>query len=69
MMPMDALREHEVKEIWQEDERPTQDTMPIAVEQERVKAICFWRPSHIKEAPPILVANVKECSRFEKKDV
>jgi hypothetical protein len=71
MMPMEApQKEREVKEIWEAaDEKPPQDMMPIAIEQDRIKAICFWRPPHIKDAPPILVANVKQCSRFEKKDV
>jgi len=36
------------------------------IEHERIKTICFWRPAGI-EAPPIVVANVKDCSRFEEK--
>jgi hypothetical protein len=68
MMPMEAPSQHEVKEIWQTTEEKPGGMMPIAIEQDRIKAICFWRPSHIKDAPPILVANVKQCNRFEKNE-
>lgn len=66
---MDGRHEHEVREEWQEQStEQSADMTPIAIEQDRVKAICFWRPAHIKDAPPILVANIQQCNRFEKKD-
>ena len=37
------------------------------VEHEHVKGICFWRPEGITGTPPIVISNVKECSRFEEK--
>jgi len=55
----------EVQEAWQRtEEDKMSELLPIDVEREAIKAICFWRPSHVSDAPPILVANVKECSRF-----
>jgi hypothetical protein len=32
---------------------------------ERVKAVCFWKPADLPSGPPILVANVRQCSRYE----
>lgn len=68
MMPMmEADAPTEVKEIWQEsEEQKMPQLMPVDIERESIKAICFWRPQHIQDAPPILVANVKECNRYEK---
>jgi hypothetical protein len=37
------------------------------IENDRVKAVCYWRPAGI-ESPPILMNQVSECNRFEKCD-
>jgi len=37
------------------------------IEHKRIKAVCFWKPLGLEKSPPILVANVKQCNRFEAK--
>ena len=36
------------------------------VEHEHIRSVCFWRPSTIKDAPPLLIGFIKQCNRFEK---
>lgn len=68
MLPMiESQGKAEVKEVWQEPEAEP-EIMPIDVERDSIKAICFWRPASVPDAPPILVAEVKECNRYEKQN-
>lgn len=43
------------------------DALGHIVEHEHIRSVCFWRPDTIKDAPPILIGFIKECSQFEKK--
>ena len=47
-------------------EQSSPEIIDTVIEHERVKTICFWRPDHVKESPPILVSKVEECNRFKK---
>lgn len=49
------------------DEAEEAEEGSAIIERARVKAICFWRPAGL-ESPPILVGQVKECSRYQKKE-
>jgi hypothetical protein len=31
----------------------------------RVQAICYWRPYNVKDAPPVRVGEVSQCSRYD----
>jgi len=49
------------------DERNEPELIEHTVEHKRIKTICYWRPDGIEVTPPIGVAYVKECSRFEER--
>lgn len=49
-----------------EDNEEAAELVEHTVENERIKTICFWRPEGMN-APPILVANVLQCNRHEKR--
>lgn len=36
------------------------------VEHEHIRSVCFWRPVMIKDAPPLLIGFIKQCSKFER---
>lgn len=36
------------------------------VEKQSVKTVCFWRPEDITDSPPLLMAFVKQCNRYQK---
>lgn len=48
------------------DEDESSEIFEYVIEEETVKTICFWRPQGIEHAPPIAVAHVDKCNRFEK---
>jgi len=49
-----------------EDETEDPGIVEHVIEEETVKCICFWRPEGVEHAPPIAVAHVDECNRFQK---
>jgi len=59
--------EFEAFETPYEEENEESSELIQTVEHKRVKAICYWKPEQVEVSPPILVANVKQCSRFEQK--
>ena len=51
-----------------EEEQEEPGLIEHIIEEEQVRAICFWRPEHIEHAPPVSVAYVDKCNQFKKKD-
>ena len=49
------------------DETEEPDLIQHTVELQRIKTICYWRPEGVEHSPPIGVAFVKKCSRFEER--
>lgn len=49
-----------------QDEENEEEEGSAIIERARVKAICFWRPEGL-QSPPILVGQVKECSRYDQR--
>lgn len=50
-----------------DDDEEGPELIEHTVEHERIKTICYWRPSGLQNSPPILVSKVDQCSRFEEK--
>lgn len=63
VMPTNEEQPQDTDETWR-GSPPQQGTGPIVIEHDQIRTICFWRPEHIKDAPPIMVGNVKQCNRF-----
>lgn len=49
------------------NEDDSEEIIEHTIEHERIKTICYWRPTGIENSPPILVAKVQQCSRFEQR--
>lgn len=54
-------------EFGQEETPDEPEIIEHTVELERVKTICYWRPEGIEHSPPIGVANIKQCNRFDER--
>lgn len=50
-----------------DDEHGEEGLIEHTIEHSRVKAICYWRPEGIQDSPPIGVAKIDKCSRYEKR--
>lgn len=50
-----------------EEEGAIPDLIEHTLEHDRVRTLCFWRPEGVRFSPPILIAMVTKCSRFEQK--
>jgi hypothetical protein len=38
----------------------------VAFPTNKVRSVCFWRPSNTQALAPVVFSQVTECSRFEK---
>lgn len=66
MVPMSSEATTDSNDSWKPPEE-SQDGVPAIFEHDQVKAICFWKPFGVTtNTEPIIVANVKQCNRFEK---
>ncbi len=53
----------------QDEDMPQEhDIIEHTVQHQRIKTICYWRPEGVEHSPPIGVAFVKQCSRFEERE-
>lgn len=61
--------DHEFEAFGDKDQEQDAPMHEHVFQTEAIKAFCFWRPTEVQNAPPMMQSFVNECSRYKKASV